>query len=316
MRLKSKFLISVLILFTSIAFIMHYFSNRLTSICIETDNEYLQKKISAELEENGIHKGTYIPSIDFNELKNTLCFSIDDINSIVINRTGSKIILKPKESKEKYPVANTENPCNIIADYNMKIVSVKVYKGKLFAPAGSEIRKGDIIISGKYKSKSESTILRHADGDIIAEFKREIIFRQPKSEKIFDYSGKSFKEKKLEFFSLCIPLSNSGKEFYNSYSISSKNNPLKLFERILPISLKTTIYREKIPSIAVYTDEYTEELIEKQKNNFEKTILSEYKIISSESETEVSDDEITEKVTYTLCGNVGVKQDILVCPFA
>lgn len=314
---KFKFLFIALAFGIIIFSVMYFLSNRIVSVNVETNNEYLRKKISFILENNNVKTGTYIPSLNFDKIENRLKISLNEISDAIINRNGSEITVKIIEAEKKPNIANTENPCNIIAECDMKICDAKVYKGKLFAPAGSEIRQGDIIISGKYKSeKSEVLLLRHADGIIKAEFKKEVVFTQKKADIKLSESGKSYSIKKLKFFSLNLNLGNRKKNIYSNFIVKQNTKTLSLFGKKMPVSLITSRYKEKTPCISICSDEYASELITKQKEVFEKNVLSDYKIINSESKTEISDNSITQTVTYTLYGSVGIRQDILVCPFA
>lgn len=314
---KFKFLFIALAFGIVIFSVMYFLSNRIVSVNVETNNEYLRKKISFILENNNVKTGTYIPSLNFDKIENRLKISLNEISDAIINRNGSEITVKIIEAEKKPNIANTENPCNIIAECDMKICDAKVYKGKLFAPAGSEIRQGDIIISGKYKSeKSEVSLLRHADGIIKAEFKKEVVFTQKKADIKLSESGKSYSIKKLKFFSLNLNLGNRKKNIYSNFIVKQNTKTLSLFGKKMPVSLITSRYKEKTPCISICSDEYASELITKQKEVFEKNVLSDYKIVNSESKTEISDDSITQTVTYTLYGSVGTRQDILVCPFA
>ena len=314
---KFKFLFIALAFGIVIFSVMYFLSNRIVSVNVETNNEYLRKKISFILENNNVKTGTYIPSLNFDKIENRLKISLNEISDAIINRNGSEITVKIIEAEKKPNIANTENPCNIIAECDMKICDAKVYKGKLFAPAGSEIRQGDIIISGKYKSeKSEVSLLRHADGIIKAEFKKEVVFTQKKADIKLSESGKSYSIKKLKFFSLNLNLGNRKKNIYSNFIVKQNTKTLSLFGKKMPVSLITSRYKEKTPCLSICSDEYASELITKQKEVFEKNVLSDYKIVNSESKTEISDDSITQTVTYTLYGSVGTRQDILVCPFA
>lgn len=314
---KFKFLFIALAFGIVIFSVMYFLSNRIVSVNVETNNENLRKKISFILENNNVKTGTYIPSLNFDKIENRLKISLNEISDAIINRNGSEITVKIIEAEKKPNIANTENPCNIIAECDMKICDAKVYKGKLFAPAGSEIRQGDIIISGKYKSeKSEVSLLRHADGIIKAEFKKEIVFTQKKADIKLSESGKSYSIKKLKFFSLNLNFGNHKKNIYSNFIVKQNTKTLSLFGKKMPVSLITSTYKEKTPCLSICSDEYASELITKQKEVFEKNVLSDYKIINSESKTEISDDSITQTVTYTLYGSVGTRQDILVCPFA
>ena len=314
---KFKFLFIALAFGIIIFSVMYFLSNRIVSVNVETNNEYLRKKISFILENNNVKTGTYIPSLNFDKIENRLKISLNEISDAIINRNGSEITVKIIETEKKPNIANTENPCNIIAECDMKICDAKVYKGKLFAPAGSEIRQGDIIISGKYKSeKSETLLLRHADGIVKAEFKKEVIFTQKKTDIKLSESGKSYNIKKLKFFSLNLNFGNRKKNIYNNFIVKQNTKTLSLFGKKMPVSLITSTYKEKTPCLSICSDEYASELITKQKEVFEKNVLSDYKIINSESKTEISDYSVTQTVTYTLYGSVGTRQDILVCPFA
>ena len=314
---KFKFLFIALAFGIIIFSVMYFLSNRIVSINIETKDDYLRKKISFILENNNFKTGAYIPSLDFDKTENILKISLNEISDAIINRNGSEITVKIIESEKKPYIANTENPCNIIAECDMKICDTKIYKGKLFAPVGSEIRQGDIIISGKYKSKKSGvTLLRHADGVIKAEFKKEVVFTQKKADIKLSESGKSYNIKNLKFFSLNLNFGNRKKNIYSDFIIKQDAKNLSLFGKKMPVSLITSTYREKTPRLSICSDEYASELVQKQKVVFEKNVLSDYKIISSESKTEISDNSVTLTITYTLYGNAGVKQEILICPFA
>lgn len=307
---KRKFFYFIII-FILMLTTMVFFSARASIININTGIEGLDKKILSCLEENGLKKGSFVYTLDLKKIENTVKKEISEIAWISIHKDGTEINVYTRLKTPKKEVLDDSVICNIVAECDMKIIKAKVLKGKLVAPVNSEIREGDIIVSGFYKNPHGSYSLRHANAEIEAEFKKEVVFIQKRTEITKERSDNAFSNVNLELFSLNIPIFDFDNNF-NNFNVSTSTYKLNFFNKNLPACIRKTTYTENTNVQNIYSKNKIADLLKEQTEKYENDILSTYEIIDKKERITENDDMNILNITYTLRGNVGTEQEIII----
>lgn len=127
------------------------------------------EEIKNYIAENGLKVGSFAPSVD------TVAISRNAVNHfngrlmwMAINIKGSKAVIEVRDYIDEHEDKQFRDPCNIIADFEGKIISVEVINGYKEIHEGSAVKKGDLLISGVLENRDMSTAYCEARGRITA----------------------------------------------------------------------------------------------------------------------------------------------------
>lgn len=286
-----------------------YMSNIALKIEISGNKTISEKKIMDVLNENGIYYGAFIPNMDFKRTEKDIITAFDKIAWVGIRRNGGRVIVEIDELTEHVQVIPFNVPCNIVSDKDAQIIGAKVYKGSLVPKVGEGVKKGDILISGISVDRRGKTTILHAQGTVIGRYKEKMVFEQKFQEEKSIPTGDEIYKRSLFFFGLKIPLylnSNVNED----YEYDESENNLSFFNITLPIGIRHEEYRPLKTEIINYTPDEAKAAIEKKISDYEENFLKDEKIISKETQFNLTGEEMKMVILYTLEGEIGVENKI------
>lgn len=255
-------------------------------------NEQLQKQVQSIISKNGIYTGALRHKIDQNDIKRTAILKIDDLSWLWVDLKGTTAYVKIKERTRKPTINEINEPADVIALHSGIIEKMQVYCGQPLFTEGMMVQKGQVLVSGTFKSEKENipTYYHHACADITVRLREEktviipkkIIKKIPTGEKktIFTVNF----EKNNVKFSL-----NSGIS-YTEYDKIEK----KVKIPFLPISVSRIEYN-KVD--VVEEDADTALLINERRQSFTKSLQDDNMQIESMTEN-VTDNGSSLSVTF------------------
>lgn len=288
-----------------------YFSSVVVTIEIQGNETVSNSVIMSALSEIGIEEGTQFGQINYIWSENQLRLMIDKIAWVGMHRTGHRLVVEVTEIVEKPDMLIERIPCNVVASHDAEIVNTTVLDGQLMHIVGDYVFAGDMLINGMTTDHNGHITLHHAMGEITGIYKETVDFKGNFTKKSLVTTGDKDKRRKLRLFSLEIPL-YFGKNRYDYSEMKTTEKSLCVFERKLPIGLKTTEYREK--SLVEQTlDEETlrADLMEKV-YLYEKNFLNDCEIVERKITDSITDVDMTLSVTYKLKGDICEQKEILV----
>ena len=132
-------------------------------------------QILSALEEDNVKVGSYINSIDTENTERRLILKNEQIGWISLNITGSTMSVNIEEKAPKPDTPDFKTPCNIKANNDGVITSIKTSRGETKVMKGSGVVKGDLLVSGIVETKQETIEYVHASAEIMADviYKKE-----------------------------------------------------------------------------------------------------------------------------------------------
>ena len=230
--------------FAFLLFMLFYSSRVVWKIEISGLQHLSEDEVISQLEEAGFTLGTYIPSVDYDALHNTVLKNSDNLSWISVNVTGNVAYVEIKETKS--PQANnTPTYTNIVAAFDGYIESVKVIQGKKVVTMGDVVKKGDILISGVINSQAEGVRYEQAKGEVYAYVNKSIFVKVPYVSTKKAYTGKKFTDKTYKIYNFPINfLSKYGNQTSLYDTIEKKEKLSFLGISHIPIEIQTTVYYE------------------------------------------------------------------------
>ncbi len=289
-----------------------FLSNTVMKIDVKgTDDEKLAGDIKAVLREEGLKPGAYIPSLNFLELSDTLFDKFDSVGWASVGSSGSVVTVNINEARKKPDGESRRIPCNIVSDKDAVIVSANVKVGQLCALLGDAVFKGQLLVSGIIERGDGTVKYYHSYAEIIGRYEETADFRQDYHEEQSEDGDKIYR-RSFCIFDAEIPLPGELLDTASEYSVKDSTVPVKLFGLKLPFSVKTYEYSEIIKREREYT--YSEAVIKlyRKIRNYERSILSDKKIISRDIDELTDENGVSFRVNYVLEGEIGSSREIFI----
>ena len=259
-------------------------------IDIEGNESVSNEEIIETLEMSGFSLGSFIPTIDYDELHNKFLLKSDKISWISVNIKGNiATVLVKERMRENEKPSNTYT--NVVASSDAQILTIQLYEGKKVVNISDIVKKGDLLVSGVIDSQSQGTRYVHADAEIKAYVNKHIFVKIPLISTKKQYTGNYHIEKSLKIFSKSINFSLKYRNSYNNYDKIEERRNVCILGRIqLPIQITTVKYLEYEETPVSYSyDEAVDMAFVELRNRLD-TELSDAELISKSVTTYKKDD--------------------------
>lgn len=289
-----------------------FFSNVAMKIEINgTEDQALISEIRAMLKENGLHAGSYIPSLNLLQLSNMLFTSVDEISWASIGSSGSVIYVNVYETTPKTASENTRIPCNIVASRDAVVVNAEVMVGRLNVLLGDAVYEGQMLVGGIIEHESGIAKYYHSYARITGRYEDSVPFEQSYIDVAMLEVEKVYR-KSLSFFEFEIPIPGGILKQGVNYSQKSQTIPVKLFGITLPFSVTDYEYTELREDVKTYSTAEALQSVYKKLENYEKNFLIDVEIISRSITEHQNEEGVSLTVEYVLEGEIGRISEIYI----
>jgi len=221
--------------------------------CDKVSEELVVKR----LDELGFGIGTYVPSVDFDELHASYLLMYDDTAWISVNVRGTHAVAEIRETELPEKTVDEKHPHNLVAAEDAVIYSIEIHRGTPMVKVGDLVKKGELLASGMVDIKS-GYLLFHARGEVMGMVERNLHIEVPLEDSHQSPTGNVLRKKRLKLFGLDVTLSDETEHMNKdgvTYDKSERNSMLSLFNIIqLPIEISETVYTEYAQAPISYTE--------------------------------------------------------------
>ena len=291
--------------FLLFALLLFFLTRMIWSIDIEGCSYHTEEALLKFLEKQGVHCGMFYRDLDYKRTEDLIRLTYQDISWVSVERVGTKLHIRLKESELVDTAIEEKKPADLIASRDGIVESIVTRSGTPMVEAGDEVKKGDVLISGIVEVTGDydaplSTHLVYADGDVILTGTQgyHSVLELEYQEKV--YTGKEQKRISLRGFGYQVDFftwENKGE------AVDRLTEQKKLYlnpSLAFPISLLTTTCREYSIVRLRYREEEAIALEEKK--------LADYLANLEEEEISVLGQEVTITVGRTVCVAKGTIQ--------
>lgn len=219
------------------------------------------------LETKNVRHGMFKKQVSCSQIVKDIRKDFDEIIWVSVSMKGSNLYIHVKENTDTFDSENTlKEPADIVADKSGIIVSIVTRSGVPKVALGSEVKVGDVLVSGTVDVLNDAKeVIGHryvaADADIIIRSTHSYEDSVSK-----EYSVKKYTKKKKT-----LPYIQIGKRFFAFTSkISNQKTEIRTDEIQLKIGkrfyLPIFIGKKEIVTYKVKTLEYSKEEMEKLLN--------------------------------------------------
>ncbi|RKQ37825.1 sporulation protein YqfD [Oceanobacillus halophilus] len=251
---KKPLLIALLLSFILAIFL----SNILWKIEITGVPKEIEEKIEKQLDTYGIHRGTWIFSLDSpNTIQQKLVEDVPELLWVGVDQKGTTYYL---EGVEKVIVKEAEKnqPRNLIATKKGVIKRMYVAKGLPMVQVNDYVEPGDLLVSGEIGAsedseeededdKEESRVdYVAAEGEITGQTWYEVKVTIPLEYDYEELTGNKEKKYFIKVGDFQLPIWGFGNPSFENVHYESTENPINLLKWELPLSIVDTVISEKI----------------------------------------------------------------------
>lgn len=185
-----------------------------------------REEIILTLEEAGLSVGDFAPAVDIKALRTALLSAHPAISYAGIYRRGTTVFVEVREGKSAPALPGRSGYANLVAERDALIEEVNPKNGRAVVRPGATVRKGDLLISGVYRT-AKGAAYTWADGEVIGRVCMDFSVLQPFSVEEREYGEEKTASLTLNFFGKEVNLFNSyGNPAEKYVIIKRKDQPL------------------------------------------------------------------------------------------
>lgn len=281
----------VLLCLLPIIFVLssYVFSLFIWSVEVEGGDKKLQQEVLDTISKNGVFVGAPKGKIDRYDIKRKTIMEIDKLAWMWVDIRGVSAKVKIRERKPHLDLIPISEPSDVIAMHSGLIEKMQVYCGVPLFKEGQSVQKGDVIVTGVFRSENENipTYYHHAVADItlrLCESKTVIIPRKT-IKKIPTGNKKSVY--RIDFEKNNINFSLNSRILYKEYDKIEKKYALPF----TGISFVKTTYVEN--SVSLSDTDIPKELSERRKTFLDSLSKKGMEIVSLNEEVIENENDVT-----------------------
>lgn len=212
-------------------------------------------EIESALSAGGVGVGAFIPGIDKEAAGTHLVRALEELSFASIYVRGTTLSVEVREAAPPLAEADKTGYCNLVATADGVIESVRVEHGRAAVSSGMTVRRGDLLISGIYRTAGGLT-LASAAGEVRAVVERSVTVVQDREITEKAYGKEGLASLSLSFFGKDIKLFKSYGKSEEKYDIIKRKEQVVLFGRL---ALPICVLREYRVPYSLHTVTLTEE---------------------------------------------------------
>ncbi len=270
------------------------------------------------LETKEIKHGMVKQKINCEQIAKDIRKQFDEIIWVTVSLEGTNLLVHIKENTDTFKEEEEiMTACDIISDKTGIITDIIVRSGVPKVQVGSEVKKGDLLVSGQLEvlNDAKEVVATHtviADADItietVEQFKEHI--SKTYQEKIYTKKSKTIPYLKLKEHMICFDFFETS---YKKYDIKTKEKQLKMGDSFyFPVRFGKKVLKEYKLKTKEYTKEEMEKLLnEKIEKYFQKIEQKNSIILEKEWIIEHDQTGATANVRLQLREECGVRRKIV-----
>lgn len=235
--------------------LIQYLSMFVWNIEVTGGNEATREKVAAASQELGISSGVWKNSLSLKQAKEDLLRAMPELSWTSMNLTGCKLTIELRERNVAPEIIPTDVPCNLKARIGGVIVRVDAKAGFPSVKPGDTVAEGDLLVSGVRQDAFGATMLRHAQGSVIARTSHTVTCSIPLRQMTAVPTDEVIVRKRLAVFGVEVPLNLTSPPQEGSYTRTFEAQPVYLLGVQIPVERYTETWTKTEEREVVYTEQ-------------------------------------------------------------
>ncbi len=233
--------------------ILWAFSGRVWYIHVQGNKNIPIQQVEQILEDAGVSQGISAKEYDWATLRQSILANHPEISWMSFNPQGCLLQVDMTETTTPPEIKGNQEPCNLVASRDGRIVEIKVYTGKATVKNGDAVVKGDMLISGAVEYTNGTTVFRQASGEVMAETVHKKTVFIPFEQEVQRKTGEKKTKGVFSCFGVDIPMYLGSVS--QPYEKEITENYLKVKNIPLPLGVKTVRFYPTVVTKVQFTEE-------------------------------------------------------------
>ncbi len=286
-----------------------YLSGGVWQIEVEGCRSLSEEQVLAAAQAEGVFPGCRLRDLDGKTVARAMQSALPQAGWIAVNTNGCAVEIVISEREEPAP-AESETPCNLVAECDGVITSLSVMEGTAAVVDGSVVAKGQLLVSGVQENKDGSMHLVHATAQIKATTTHTLTVQVEKQERRLFWQGDTVWRGQMSAFSLTFPLTLQAAP--DGLSIRRQlEEPAYLFGEPLPFVCRWEQYDSLQMKTVTLTEQDMRETAEMRLLLAERQQLEGCTVLSSSVKETWTEEGLTLTATLQCEQKIGKEQEIL-----
>lgn len=249
------------------------------NITVSGNSAVSSADILSALDKVGVSVGVPLSSVDCDNMRQQLLLDMPQLSWAAINIEGASVTVEVREALHPDVVDDSEY-CNVVADFDGRIVKMQVWGGQAIVNVGDAVQAGDTLVLGTREYANGYTEFSHASASVIAETERTLTVEVPYRQTVSRLTDGTVQKRVLRFFWLDIPLYLGSEQYEHT---AAADYEAMTFEGVeLPIGIATAEFTATESVDVVYLQSEAERLGRELLDEQQRDKLGDAEIISRE----------------------------------
>ena len=286
-----------------------YLSGGVWQIEVEGCRSLSEEQVLAAARAEGVFPGCRLGDLDGKTVARAMQSALPQAGWIAVNTNGCTVEIVVSEREEPAP-AESETPCNLVAECDGVITSLSVMEGTAAVVDGSVVAKGQLLVSGVQENKDGSMHLVHAAAQIKATTTHTLTVQVEKQERRLFWQGDTVWRGQMSAFSLTLPLTLQAAP--DGLSVKRQwEKPARLFGEPLPFVCRWEQYDSLQMKTVTLTEQDMRKTAQMRLLLIERQQLEGCTVLSSSVKETWTEEGLTLTATLQCEQKIGKEQEIL-----
>lgn len=286
-----------------------YLSGGVWQIEVEGCRSLSEEQVLAAARAEGVFPGCRLIDLDGKTVARAMQSALPQAGWIAVNTNGCAVEIVVSEREEPAP-AESETPCNLVAECDGVITSLSVMEGTAAVVDGSVVAKGQLLVSGVQENKDGSMHLVHATAQIKATTTHTLTVQVEKQERRLFWQGETVWRGQMSAFSLTLPLTLQAAP--DGLSVRRQlEEPASLFGEPLPFVCRWEQYDSLQMKTVTLTEQDMRKTAQMRLLLIERQQLEGCTVLSSSVKETWTEEGLTLTATLQCEQKIGKEQEIL-----
>ncbi len=290
--------------------VLQLFAQRTWVIEVRGNDKVKSEDILAVMETLGVREGRNLGDLDIPALQLAALKELPDLAWCVVNLKGSVAYVEVTERIPTPELSNADEPSNIKAARDGRIVSIQTYTGQALVKEGDAVARGMLLVSGVVETNA-GPVFRRSQARILAQTERRLEVSVPLKETRLLPSGEELLRPSLRLFTLEIPLYTDG-PIEEQTALTSTKHMLRAGGIDLPVGIVNRRYAFIVPTEIVRTEEEAAALAAQRLAERVENELSAAEITDRRETGGMKDGCYVRTGVYTCIEEIGIEEQLLI----
>jgi len=281
------------------------------NINITGGDESARQQVAAAAQSLGITSGTWKQSVSLRQIREDLLREMPGLSWASMNLSGCELNIELRERNMPPEMISTDRPCNLKARIGGVILRVDAWAGFTAVRPGDTAAAGDLLISGVRQDAFGATMLRHAQGQVIAATTHNVVCRIPLEQTRQSPTGVTIERRRLAIFGVEIPLNLTSPPQQGTYTRTFSSEQVELLGVRIPVERYTEVWSETRTESVTLTEQEATQQAEQELARQTAEQYPQAKVVSSVKTHALQDGELVLTAVLQCEENIAQEEEIL-----